>query len=149
MIPKIESGTASVGSEPNPEDMWDSKKWLQKYGLNAQKLSFYDVLADCSFRHADGVVDIKAKPENESIQTSAVSALPRGRAFSWCPEEAGGHPSGQSPGSTSLKAAGGKLPGVSMLKHRALLLTVHSTHGGGDQFWEGFLEISELDNNYT
>ncbi|XP_045443207.1 von Willebrand factor A domain-containing protein 3B [Pipistrellus kuhlii] len=66
-----ESGTASVGSEPNPEDMWDSKKWLQKYGLNAQKLSFYDVLADCSFRHADGVVDIKAKPENESIQTSA------------------------------------------------------------------------------
>ncbi|EPQ05221.1 von Willebrand factor A domain-containing protein 3B [Myotis brandtii] len=51
--------------------MWDSKKWLQKYGLKAQKLSFYDVLADCSFRHADGVVDIKAKPENESIQTSA------------------------------------------------------------------------------
>ncbi|ELK23202.1 von Willebrand factor A domain-containing protein 3B [Myotis davidii] len=66
-----ESGTTSVGSEPNPEDMWDSKKWLQKYGLKAQKLSFYDVLADCSFRHADGVVDIKAKPENESIQTSA------------------------------------------------------------------------------
>ncbi|XP_036158174.1 von Willebrand factor A domain-containing protein 3B [Myotis myotis] len=66
-----ESGTTSVGSEPNPEDMWDSKKWLQKYGLKAQKLSFYGVLADCSFRHADGVVDIKAKPENESMQTSA------------------------------------------------------------------------------
>ncbi|KAM7078089.1 von Willebrand factor A domain-containing protein 3B isoform 2-T2 [Molossus nigricans] len=66
-----ESGATSLGNKPNPEDIWDSKKWLQKYGLKAQKLSFYDVLADCSFRHADGVVDIKAKPENESIQTSA------------------------------------------------------------------------------
>ncbi|KAF4016052.1 hypothetical protein G4228_007525 [Cervus hanglu yarkandensis] len=57
--------------ESNPEDTWDSEKWLQKYGLKAQKLSFYNVIADCSFRHADGVVDIKAKPENESVQTSA------------------------------------------------------------------------------
>lgn len=60
-----------VENESDPEDTWDSKKWLQKYGLKAQKLSFYDVLADCSFRHADGVVEIKAKPENESLQTSA------------------------------------------------------------------------------
>ncbi|XP_066233723.1 LOW QUALITY PROTEIN: von Willebrand factor A domain-containing protein 3B [Saccopteryx leptura] len=55
----------------NPEDIWDSKKWLKKHGLQAHKLSFYDVLADCSFHHADGVVDIKAKPEDESVQTSA------------------------------------------------------------------------------
>lgn len=73
MIAKIESGASSVQNESTPEDTWDSKKWLQKYGLKAQKLSFYDVLADCSFRHADGIVDIKAKPENESMQTSAVS----------------------------------------------------------------------------
>nr|XP_020141856.1 von Willebrand factor A domain-containing protein 3B isoform X2 [Microcebus murinus] len=66
-----ESEATSVKITSNPEDIWDSKKWLQKYGLKAQKLSFYDVLADCSFRHADGVVDIKAKPENESVQTSA------------------------------------------------------------------------------
>uniref|UniRef100_A0A2K6G3Z6 von Willebrand factor A domain containing 3B n=1 Tax=Propithecus coquereli TaxID=379532 RepID=A0A2K6G3Z6_PROCO len=66
-----ESGATPVKITSNPEDTWDSKKWLQKYGLKAQKLSFYDVLADCSFRHADGVVDIKAKPENESMQTSA------------------------------------------------------------------------------
>ncbi|KAM4867024.1 von Willebrand factor A domain-containing protein 3B isoform 3-T3 [Thomomys bottae] len=66
-----ESRTLPVENEPNPEDIWDSKKWLEKYGLKAQKLSFYDVLAECSFRHADGVVDIKAKPENESVQTSA------------------------------------------------------------------------------
>ncbi|XP_023573310.1 von Willebrand factor A domain-containing protein 3B isoform X2 [Octodon degus] len=66
-----ESGATSVPNEANPEDTWDSEKWLQKYGLKAQKLAFYDVLADCSFRHADGVVDIKAKPEDESVQTSA------------------------------------------------------------------------------
>lgn len=72
---KIESGATSVENESNPENTWDSKKWLQKYGLKAQKLSFYDVLADCSFRHADGVVDIKSKPENESVQTSAVSEV--------------------------------------------------------------------------
>ncbi|VTJ75740.1 Hypothetical predicted protein, partial [Marmota monax] len=65
---------SGVESESNPEDTWDSKKWLQKYGLKAQKLSFYDVLADCSFRHADGVIEIKAKPENESLQTSAMKS---------------------------------------------------------------------------
>ncbi|EHB10600.1 von Willebrand factor A domain-containing protein 3B [Heterocephalus glaber] len=70
-----ESGAASVQNEPNPEHTWDSEKWLQKYGLKAQKLVFFDVLADCSFRHADGVVDIKAKPEDESVQTSAESNM--------------------------------------------------------------------------
>ncbi|KAM6178260.1 von Willebrand factor A domain-containing protein 3B [Rhynchocyon petersi] len=68
---EIESGATSVDNSPNAEDTWDSKKWLDKYGLKAQKLSFYDVLADCSFRHVDGIVDIKAKPENESVKTSA------------------------------------------------------------------------------
>ncbi|XP_009322037.1 PREDICTED: von Willebrand factor A domain-containing protein 3B [Pygoscelis adeliae] len=48
-----------------------SEKWLQKYGLKAQKLTLYDVLADCTFRHADGIVDIKTKPEDESSQTDA------------------------------------------------------------------------------
>nr|XP_048286275.1 von Willebrand factor A domain-containing protein 3B isoform X2 [Myodes glareolus] len=62
---------ASVENKENAEDIWDSQQWLQKYGLGAQKLTFYDVLADCSFRHADGVVDIRAKPEDESVQTSA------------------------------------------------------------------------------
>nr|XP_035924230.1 von Willebrand factor A domain-containing protein 3B-like [Halichoerus grypus] len=70
-----ESGTTSVKNESDLEDTWDSKKWLQKYGLKAQKLTFYDVLADCCFRHADGVVDVKAKPEDESVQTSAVSEV--------------------------------------------------------------------------
>ncbi|XP_070654353.1 von Willebrand factor A domain-containing protein 3B isoform X8 [Bos indicus] len=70
--PKTSVATTDHGAhESNPEDAWDSEKWLQKYGLKAQKLSFYNVIADCSFRHADGVVDIKSKPENESVQTSA------------------------------------------------------------------------------
>lgn len=68
MIP----GAASAENRESIEDTWDSEMWLQKYGLKAQKLTFYDVLADCSFRHVDGVVDIKAKPENESVQTNAV-----------------------------------------------------------------------------
>ncbi|XP_054705296.1 von Willebrand factor A domain-containing protein 3B isoform X4 [Grus americana] len=48
-----------------------SEKWLQKYGLKAQKLTLYDALADCTFRHADGIVDIKTKPEDESSRTDA------------------------------------------------------------------------------
>lgn len=85
MIPQTESG---VESESHPEDTWDSKKWLQKHGLKAQKLSFYHVLADCSFRHSDGVVEIKAKPENESLQTSAVGEVNLGEGaveLPWCP----------------------------------------------------------------
>ncbi|XP_068251272.1 von Willebrand factor A domain-containing protein 3B [Nyctibius grandis] len=50
-----------------------SEKWLQKYGLKAQKLTLYDALADCTFRHSDGIVDIKTKPEDESSQTDAES----------------------------------------------------------------------------
>ncbi|KAM9264960.1 LOW QUALITY PROTEIN: von Willebrand factor A domain-containing protein 3B [Cariama cristata] len=48
-----------------------SEEWLQKYGLKAQKLTLYDALADCTFRHADGIVDIKTKPVDESSQTDA------------------------------------------------------------------------------
>ncbi|XP_059798750.1 von Willebrand factor A domain-containing protein 3B [Balaenoptera ricei] len=70
-VATTDHGATSAENESNPEDAWDSEKWLHKYGLKSQKLSFYDVIADCSFRHADGVVDIKAKPENESVQTSA------------------------------------------------------------------------------
>uniref|UniRef100_A0A8C9CTV6 VWFA domain-containing protein n=1 Tax=Peromyscus maniculatus bairdii TaxID=230844 RepID=A0A8C9CTV6_PERMB len=71
---KETKGSTSLESKENREDTWDSQKWLQKYGLKAQKLTFYDVIADCSFRHADGVVDIKGKPEDESVQTSAVGS---------------------------------------------------------------------------
>jgi len=52
-----------------------SEKWLQKYGLKAQKLTLYDALADCTFRHADGIVGIKTKPKDESSRTDAVSVV--------------------------------------------------------------------------
>lgn len=59
--------------EETSEDCVSSKDWLTEFGLKKQKLLFYDALADCAFRHSDGVVDIKTKPEDESIQTDAVS----------------------------------------------------------------------------
>ncbi|XP_051840622.1 von Willebrand factor A domain-containing protein 3B isoform X2 [Antechinus flavipes] len=68
---KEETEGNELSSEPSLEDRLDSKKWLQKYGLKAQKLTAYDILADCSFRHIDGVVDIKAKPDNVFLQTCA------------------------------------------------------------------------------
>lgn len=57
------------------DEYLSSEKWLQKYGLKPQKLTLYDALADCTFRHVDGIVDIKTKPEDESSQTDAVSTV--------------------------------------------------------------------------
>ncbi|XP_044525229.1 von Willebrand factor A domain-containing protein 3B [Gracilinanus agilis] len=76
-IEELEDTTKEKSEEFDPssmtslEDRLDSKKWLQKYGLKAQKLTAFDILADCSFRHIDGVVDIKAKPDNVYLQTCA------------------------------------------------------------------------------
>ncbi|XP_075708714.1 von Willebrand factor A domain-containing protein 3B isoform X2 [Rhinoderma darwinii] len=62
---------SSLVVKETSEDCISSKEWLKKFGLKSQKLLFYDALADCAFRHSDGVVDIKTKPEDESIQTDA------------------------------------------------------------------------------
>uniref|UniRef100_A0A8D2MT37 VWFA domain-containing protein n=1 Tax=Zonotrichia albicollis TaxID=44394 RepID=A0A8D2MT37_ZONAL len=48
-----------------------SEKWLQTYGLKAQKLTLYDALADSVFHHVDGPVGINTKPEDECSQTDA------------------------------------------------------------------------------
>lgn len=70
---------ANKADHPLPKHITDkyltSEKWLQKYGLKAQKLTLYDALADCVFRHVDGLVDIKTKPEDECSQTDAVSIV--------------------------------------------------------------------------
>lgn len=70
---------ANKDDHPLPKHITDkyltSEKWLQKYGLKAQKLTLYDALADCVFRHVDGLVDIKTKPEDECSQTDAVSIV--------------------------------------------------------------------------
>ncbi|XP_055492408.1 von Willebrand factor A domain-containing protein 3B-like [Leucoraja erinacea] len=62
-------------SPSRTEDYITSKQWLVKHGLKARKLTFYDALVDCAFPHSDGVVDIKEKPVNESIQTDAESRI--------------------------------------------------------------------------
>ncbi|KAG9492314.1 hypothetical protein GDO78_000694 [Eleutherodactylus coqui] len=61
--------------EETSEDCVSSKEWLKTFGLKAQKLLYYDALADCAFRHSDGIADIKCKPEDESIQTDAENNL--------------------------------------------------------------------------
>ncbi|KAF2986418.1 hypothetical protein EK904_003682 [Melospiza melodia maxima] len=48
-----------------------SEKWLQTYGLKAQKLTLYDALADSVFHHVDGPVGINTEPEDERSQTDA------------------------------------------------------------------------------
>ncbi|XP_071886738.1 von Willebrand factor A domain-containing protein 3B isoform X2 [Anas platyrhynchos] len=72
-----ESEQPASGDDDHPiqkhkyDEYLTSEEWLQRYGLKAQKLTLYDALADCTFRHADGIVDIKTKPEDESSQTDA------------------------------------------------------------------------------
>uniref|UniRef100_A0A8C4SYV4 VWFA domain-containing protein n=1 Tax=Erpetoichthys calabaricus TaxID=27687 RepID=A0A8C4SYV4_ERPCA len=63
---------SAVDSDTIPmEACLSSKLWLQKYGLKAQKVSFYDAFADCAFRHSDGIVEIKCKPFEGQLQSDA------------------------------------------------------------------------------
>ncbi|KAJ6667433.1 hypothetical protein lerEdw1_016554 [Lerista edwardsae] len=65
--------TDSIAGESNSLDYDDSKAWLQRNGLKAQKLTMSKAFRDCTFRHINGIVDIKTKPEDESLQTDAES----------------------------------------------------------------------------
>lgn len=62
--------------EPEVKDFVNSREWLQKNGLEAQNLTIPRAFSDCAFRHVNGIVDIKTKPEDESLQTNAVRNLP-------------------------------------------------------------------------
>ncbi|XP_026563275.1 von Willebrand factor A domain-containing protein 3B [Pseudonaja textilis] len=57
--------------EPEVKDFVNSREWLQKNGLKAQKLTIPTAFSDSAFRHVNGIVDIKTKPEDESVQTNA------------------------------------------------------------------------------
>ena len=63
----------SSSAEPKEqnEQYMSSIDWLAKRGLNARKMDLYDALASCSFRHCDGVVDVKMAPDTDF--TDAVS----------------------------------------------------------------------------
>ncbi|RXM91943.1 von Willebrand factor A domain-containing protein 3B [Acipenser ruthenus] len=82
---------------PKSEDCVSSRDWLQKYGLKAQKLLFYDALGDCAFPHSDGVIDVKSKPADESLHTDAEQLRHKSkvnfvkfdsRAVAWCDRQA-------------------------------------------------------------
>jgi len=49
-----------------------SREWLDRHGLKAKRLGFYDILAGVAFKHQDGVVDLKMPPGDEQFQTDAV-----------------------------------------------------------------------------
>ncbi|XP_064412974.1 von Willebrand factor A domain-containing protein 3B [Latimeria chalumnae] len=74
-LPSSGDGLAIKSEHPVPlekqTDCLSSEEWLQIHGLKARKLTLYDALADCAFRHSDGVVDVKAKPADENLQTDA------------------------------------------------------------------------------
>ena len=55
-----------------PETYMSSREWLEKHGLKAKKLGFYDILSGVAFKHQDGVVDLMIAP-CEEYQTDAVS----------------------------------------------------------------------------
>ncbi|XP_070607050.1 von Willebrand factor A domain-containing protein 3B isoform X3 [Erythrolamprus reginae] len=57
--------------EPEVKDFVNSRQWLQKNGLQAQNLTIPTAFSDCAFRHVNGIVDIKTKPEDESLHTNA------------------------------------------------------------------------------
>ncbi|XP_077199562.1 von Willebrand factor A domain-containing protein 3B isoform X2 [Paroedura picta] len=66
--PKV---TKTDYSANDVQDTASSKKWLQQNGLKAQNLMITKAFGSYTFRHADGIVDIKTKPENEYLQTDA------------------------------------------------------------------------------
>ena len=56
------------------EQYMGTKQWLSIYGLGARRLELWDVLGSVAFKHRDGIVDLKVKPENGE-QTEAVSYI--------------------------------------------------------------------------
>lgn len=54
------------------ETYMSSREWLDKHGLKAKNLGFYDVLSGVAFKHQDGVVDIRRAPQDNILQTDAV-----------------------------------------------------------------------------
>lgn len=54
------------------EQYMGTKQWLNIYGLGARRLELWDVLGSVAFKHRDGIVDLKVKPDNNT-QTEAVS----------------------------------------------------------------------------
>ncbi|XP_048855369.1 von Willebrand factor A domain-containing protein 3B-like [Brienomyrus brachyistius] len=70
VTPQDPGGLATAVSE----DCLSSKSWLSYNGLKVQNLSLYDALADCAFRHADGVEVAMAKLPDVEPKNKLVNA---------------------------------------------------------------------------
>jgi len=75
---KIEKCVAAMIDRPRPaasrqEQYMSSREWLKRHGLEARGVTAFQTLASCSFRHVDGVVDLKGKPAPCATSSDAVS----------------------------------------------------------------------------
>lgn len=69
----VEVPVTKTETSEQKSDYVNSKDWLQQNGLKAQKLTVSKAFGDCTFRHINGIVNIRTKPEDETLQTDAES----------------------------------------------------------------------------
>ncbi|KAJ8028013.1 von Willebrand factor A domain-containing protein 3B [Holothuria leucospilota] len=73
-VKAIRQEPSSSSVEKNEQYM-GSAEWMNKHGLKARKLDLYDVLATCSFKHCDGVVDLRRAPDNDYTDADTMNKL--------------------------------------------------------------------------
>ena len=69
---QVESVIDKTDLSERDEQYMGTKQWLGIYGLCARRLELWDVLGSVAFKHRDGIVDLKVKPENGE-QTEAMT----------------------------------------------------------------------------
>jgi len=68
--------TSNEAQFDDNETYMSSAEWLKRHGIIARRLGFYDVLASVSFKHEDGVLDLKvAPPCGDDVVHDAVSCI--------------------------------------------------------------------------
>ncbi|CAC5414531.1 unnamed protein product [Mytilus coruscus] len=68
----VESVIDKTDLSERDEQYMGTKQWLNIYGLGARRLELWDVLGSVAFKHRDGIVDLKVKPDNNT-QTEALT----------------------------------------------------------------------------
>ncbi|XP_038055504.1 von Willebrand factor A domain-containing protein 3B-like [Patiria miniata] len=70
----IQNGEVPATGERSEQYM-GSKEWLYRHGLKSRKLDLYDALGLCSFKHCDGIVDVKRPPDDEYTDAASRNKL--------------------------------------------------------------------------
>ncbi|PAA54128.1 hypothetical protein BOX15_Mlig010461g1, partial [Macrostomum lignano] len=65
----------TVTAHERKEEYMKSSEWLQRFGIVAKKLDFFDILAGVSFRHCDGVVNVMRAPDGNPEAREKAGAL--------------------------------------------------------------------------